>query len=326
MNYKKIILNKLLARYEKSKSYKEQTSRRILIKTIDIDEYDIENYEKKQLFHADVKYLKEKNLIDFSWQKYEIENIIESIWLNKENINLAYKEAERDNIKIQAISIKNELENVKFKNEWLENFKKDLLENIISTEKESNVLPYIYHKEIIRALQYIDLNQSWLERTFSINCFGDSKFFEKNIKKYIIKIVKKYLLTEMDVDYTDEEILLEIGISKYPEIIEFNGNISMQLDDVNLDFNIISNGSYINSDAIKKISKIDISQINKVLFIENKANYIEYISKFQKKNELVIFHGGMYSPNKKNFFEKVYKYANKNTSWYHWSDIDLGRI
>lgn len=67
-----------------------------------------------------------------------------------------------------------------------------------------------------------------------------------------------------------------------------------------------------------------MKNIQKVLFIENKANYINYIYNEQKDNELVIFHGGMYSPNKKIFFEKLYNNGSNVTNWYHWSDIDLG--
>ena len=62
---------------------------------------------------------------------------------------------------------------------------------------------------------------------------------------------------------------------------------------------------------------------DKIIFIENKANYIDYIQNKKKDNEFVIYHGGMYSPIKGEFFRKIYETA-KGKDFYHWSDIDIG--
>ena len=90
MDYKKILLNKLLDRYEKSKSIYEQTNRRIILKMKDIKEYDIENFESKKIFHDIINELKNENIIDYSWELYETGNILKEIWLNKDNEEKAY--------------------------------------------------------------------------------------------------------------------------------------------------------------------------------------------------------------------------------------------
>lgn len=71
MNYKTFLLNKLLDKYEKSKSIYEDTNRRIILKMKDIGEYDIENFERKQIFHDIIQDLKDENIIDYTWEKYE---------------------------------------------------------------------------------------------------------------------------------------------------------------------------------------------------------------------------------------------------------------
>lgn len=71
MNYKNIILNKLLDKYEKSKSVYTESNRRIILKMKEINEYDIENYEVKKIFHDIVDELKNKRIIDYSWKTYE---------------------------------------------------------------------------------------------------------------------------------------------------------------------------------------------------------------------------------------------------------------
>ena len=68
---------------------------------------------------------------------------------------------------------------------------------------------------------------------------------------------------------------------------------------------------------------LKIKNAKKIIFIENKANYINYIQNTKKSDEFVVYHGGMYSPIKGEFFKKLYEVA-KNIEFYHWSDIDIG--
>ncbi len=99
MNYKNIILNKLLDKYENSKAYLKNTNRRIMIKAEEMKEYNTENYEQKTLFHEILKELKLKKIVDYNYLKYEDGNILDKIWLEKENIENAYIEIQRENPK-----------------------------------------------------------------------------------------------------------------------------------------------------------------------------------------------------------------------------------
>lgn len=334
MKIKEIILNGLLDKYEKSKSYNENTNRRILIKFKDIKEYDIENYENKILWHEIVKDLKSKALVDFSWEKFNENNILNEIWLNKENVSKAYKEINRNNPKENYIEISKYLEKIKFNEPWLQEFSKDILNNMETKEKESAFLPFDKYKDILKALKEIDNRQKnvqveeILKRTFSIKCYNDSKYFERNIEKNIVKILKKYYLKEeiisSEEEISDDKVLAEVGIIKYPEVIEFCGNMECQIENKIICFSDTTKGSYINSYAIPEIKNIKLINTSKVIFIENKTNYIDYISKKQK-DELVIYHGGFYSKIKGEFFKKVFE-NNKNIKYYHWSDIDIGGI
>jgi len=47
--------------------------------------------------------------------------------------------------------------------------------------------------------------------------------------------------------------------------------------------------------------------------------------KKREEDELVIFHGGFYSPVREIFFKKVYEAGYKTgVEFYHWGDIDIG--
>ena len=67
--------------------------------------------------------------------------------------------------------------------------------------------------------------------------------------------------------------------------------------------------------------------IRRVLFIENKANYVWYISQKPAGDELVILHGGCYSPIKGRWFRLVYEGCRRQphaAEYLHWGDVDVG--
>lgn len=333
MNYKLIILNKLLDKYEKSKSYLQYTNRRIMIKAQEIKEYNIENYEQKILFHEILKELKVKKIVDFNYLKYEEGNILDKIWLKKENVDNAYFESQRENPKKNYMIILKQLENIKFEQEWLQKFCKDITKYMVENQKENNLLLLSKSEHILKALEEIDKMQSIskinseLKRIFSIKFYNDSKYFERYIEKNIISIAKKYYFEKNDsVELNNDEILKEIGIVKYPEIIEFCGNMKCKIKGKLIEFSDVMVGNYINSHTILSIEDIELIDVDKIIWIENKANYIDYISN-KKTNEFVIYHGGFYSPIKGEFFKKVYeasKKTSKDITYLHWSDIDIG--
>lgn len=209
-NYKEIILNKLIDKFEISKSLIQSTNRRIILKANNIKEYNIEEYENKSIFHNEMKELKNEGIIDFSWKKNEEGNILNEIWLNKDNIKNAYEKINRIAIKSKSQELINILQNIKFEKQWLEDYRKDMLAYLNVTQKTNQLFPYEYAKEIVQVLKIIDKEEQILKRVLSIKCFNDSKFFERNIEHYIIRIIKKYLVVESLDENSNDDILLEV--------------------------------------------------------------------------------------------------------------------
>ncbi len=71
------------------------------------------------------------------------------------------------------------------------------------------------------------------------------------------------------------------------------------------------------------MKNLKIKNASKIIFIENKANYIDYIQNKKSNDEFVVYHGGMYGPIKGQFFKYLYESA-KSKKFFHWSDIDIG--
>ncbi|BBF43927.1 hypothetical protein lbkm_2615 [Lachnospiraceae bacterium KM106-2] len=336
MNYEKWLLNELLTKYENSKVFREGKSSRRVMYSINKDNKlasKFENIDEKYAFMFAINKLKEKKVIDYTWVKHEENNLVEYVCLNTEEkpLNEAYaivgRTPKRDQLNSLYLLI-NEYEK-RVEQEWIIQFlqqMKSVIEIKQSIPRFFTQTPKI-NKDILSALLAISMiKDEMLERVFSVKCYGDSKYFEKNIRGKVISIIKEIYRDEIDSDIKDDEVLNMCGIVKYPEVMEFRGNLKVVLLDKSIaNYNTQVFGAYINSKEIENAKGVKLGSINKILFIENKANYISYIFSNNNPNELIIYHGGFYSPMKRRWFELIYKAAKqKNIQFYHWSDIDYG--
>ncbi|SHN50370.1 Wadjet anti-phage system protein JetD domain-containing protein [Desulfitobacterium chlororespirans] len=329
------LLSALLDKYERSIFFREgiHPTRRIMLKLYDngqsdFPQYNIEQSEKRILANRAVLAMAEKRLVFYQWMKGEENHIIAQIWLNLENLPMAYEFAGRQpkNEKIDDVcfEILDVLDKVKVL--WARQYLQDLYETISRKRDLGNRLPEAEdeRKELFRAIQFIDGmgDSEVLERVFSLQCFGDSKQFERTVKSRLLSVLRKYLDTEEDA--RDEELLRQIGIVKYPEQFEFCGDVKLSFACGTVDFSYLRYGGNVCSADLLRGNLVITSGVERILSIENRANYIDYIYKHKVDNELVIYHGGQYSPSKKKFFHAVAKAMPTNCGWSHWGDIDYG--
>ena len=329
------ILNTLLDKYEQSSFFRngKQPTRRIMLDFYDGGKsefayYDIEQSERRLSVNRSVIDLTDKNLVSFSWMKGESNHIIAKVWLNIDNLLLAYQAVGRkpkgdtiDKICLEIEAIQN-----KVKTSWARAFlhdahdairrKRSLISSIPSDDQE--------RKFLLRAISAIDQlgGAEHMERVFSLCTYGDSKKFEQSVKSRLLNILRKYL--EVDDDTTDEDILKFVGIVKYPEQFEFCGSLSIAVDGNIVDFSHLPSGSTIFSSDLSSGHLVISPSVASVITIENRANYIEYIRKIKTGEELVIYHGGQFSPRKRLFLQAIVEALPENCKWYHWSDIDYG--
>lgn len=327
MNKKQEILNELLSKWERSAAFKtKKTSRRIIIHP---EEKFYSNLREKKEFISAVNELCEDGVLSYEWEKGEEGNIVNSIWLNlsKENIDKAYILAERQQLSNFLKRLNDIIKNVaaNTRNETLRDF---LVLQVNMMEETARVPGRFFscddnqfNENILRAvLEITDNNEECSIRVFSTRLFHDSKYFERIIRSSVMKILKECFSFE---EMSDDEILASFGIVRYPEIIEFKGNIRIFLKNGEVvDYSEITDGAYINSVTVDRIERVEVSA-SSFMSIENKANYYAYIRK-SDKNEIVVFHGGFHSPAKKHFLTFISKALSPDADIWHWSDIDKG--
>ena len=90
------------------------------------------------------------------------------------------------------------LEEAEFNQEWINEYKQDMINYLKEKHKTNNLFPVQFAQDILLVLKQIDNKEENLKRVLSIKCFGDSKYFERNIEHILIRIIKTYLLEKAE--------------------------------------------------------------------------------------------------------------------------------
>lgn len=331
MDYEEMLLNRLLDKYEKSTHFKGEAAvnRRILLKCdegtlgLDFSEYCVcEDFKRAVIDLADRGY------IQFDWKRKDC--IINQVWLLTNNIDEIYHCIKRSDMRsvINMILLEIQSSANTVHTEWILKFLQSSYQHIsvkhALTGVWNNSTKLIF--DLLKTLREIDnLNGKEISmRAFSVSLFSDSKYFERNIKAMLLPIIYKYEPSVSEAEeISDRDALAQAGIIMMPEIFEFCGQISIVFFGGTTDFSAISKGACISSNCVADIKAIQIKSAKRILFIENKTNYSEYVLNEYSGDELVIYHGGFYSPAKAIFFKKLFQYSN-NIPFFFWGDIDLG--
>ena len=325
--WRKGILNRLLDKYERTEAFKrgETPDRRIMLRFYgasksDFPEYDIDNHFVRSDINETVIAMKAEGLIDFEWFRGGRKPHHQAPVAECGAYRRAYQAADRRSAKTVAFAVIRELEQEidAVSTEWMIAYyseTKEYIQEKIQLGSRISADGNEQGRNLFHMLRFIDGNSltSLTERVFSEKCFGDSKFFETQMKAPLLSILRKYVSREM----TDAELLQSIGISRYPEPLEMRGNIFVNGNDMR----VFESGFCIFSGDIETAQISIPDTVRRILTIENRANYFAYR---HNAGELVIYHGGQYSPAKKKLFEKIAAAMPEKCVWYHWGDIDLG--
>jgi len=317
MKLEKEIILQLIDKYERSKSFSANSQRRVILKSSDIKGYN-KSYDRKHQVHDAIKLLIDQSFVSIEWQLYEENNILEKVYLNTDKLNEIYKTYDYESKHSRLEKAKKDIANLKMSQQ---HFIIPMIKDISSC-LENNKFHKFWpddqdtRKDITNMILSLDELDEITERMYSLKYFGDSKYFEKKIKNKLVSVLKTYADTSID----EENILESYGIVKNPNELLIKGHIEIDIGHI-LDLSVYTYGTSINRETIKHIRNVKIVA-NKIITIENKAVYYEYI-KTANDNELVIYLGGFFGKSTRLFLSKLNE-AVDNEELLHWSDIDLG--
>lgn len=167
-------------------------------------------------------------------------------------------------------------------------------------------------------------------RVISVNCFHDSKYLERNLLSSLSSIVRAYDPELTNYRTADEEllpqsaVLAQLGILTYPEIFEFCGGVQLIFAQSEQDTQPFRRGFCLQSENLDNLTKIVLDRIDSLLFVENRTNYRHILLQGIQSHQLVILHGGFYSPAKRRFFQMLFSDLPASAEVSFWGDMDLG--
>lgn len=330
-----VILNRLLNKYENSKHLTEPGTftRRVMLQVEkkELPEYRYEDAAVRDAFNEAARKLQTKQMVEIEWVKGR--PLLSKIVLNLANVAACYAELGRVHPKERAerveMLVSGALESVT--TQWILAWGAD-----ICADTKRLKVPTAYKEndglllDLLRSFQEYDaLSGDITMRAFSVKCFSDSKYFERNIQDAFLKAAKKYC-RELSVvcaegNLGEKEQLAFLGIYARPEHYELAGDCRIYTPWGTLNAAASGRcGFVIPGTLVDSICRIEMDSVNCVTFIENKTNYDAYIASEMQSEELVFYHGGFLSPQKRKLIAKISNDVSKAATIRFWADIDAG--
>ena len=333
----RVILSRLLDKYESSKHLLQPgvSSRRVMLR-IDRKELPEYRYDEgsaiRDAYNNAAVSLEKDGLVSVEWARPGRMSVIA---LNLPSIDEAYRRCGRQHPRDRADAVITLLERVlpEPSCDWIACWKRVVCETACRTYKvpsfcRDDLSPL---EKLAAAFRVYDsLNGTPISmRAFSIACFQDSKIFERECRDEFLRIAEKYDVelneTCRQRDLSQREKLAFLGIYSRPELFELSGICKVKTPDGVIDLAAAGKfGIGLPSTMTDSILAFDLTGINRITLIENKTNYDEYLLTEKSTDELVLYHGGFLSPQKKKLYEKLSLAVHVDVEVSFWADIDLG--
>lgn len=335
MTEQSIILNRLLDKYENSKHLSEPgaSTRRVMLRVgkKELPEYIYEDATIRDSYNEAALELEKQHLVQLEWVKGR--PVLSTVVLRLDQIMPCYTAAERVHPRVRAKQVVDAVRigltgvTVPWIAAWREDICKSADEQMkvpAFCKKDTAVL----HDLLCAFREYAELPGSITMRAFSSRCFSDTKYFERNVRDLFLIIARKYdteLALACDENKLGErEQLAYLGIYARPELYELAGNCAIQTNQGSICIGAAPYGLAVPSTLVDFIAEIDLTAIKCITFIENKTNYDAYVISEKQPEELVVYHGGFLSPQKKRLVALIARAASETMKIRFWADIDIG--
>lgn len=317
MNIEKIqqiTINKLLDRYENSKTFtgdnqvNQSFERRVgelFPKYNDDAEYE--------LFCDVNEALKVLEKLGFVHLKIQKNGIIVKVVLNVEKLNECYCYVGRQPKKEEnewLLGVMQKYSKIDILDKYFEVQKNKISKNQKVEYFDGNQEEYLELLEfVVRILKNED--EQYI-RDFSIRVFGDSKRAEQLANK------AQTLLYQYG-DYQDKDsVLEECGIVKTPTYVSMKGQAILLLGGQTLDLSKIHGDVALSTTSLKELSKVQVIG-KRVVTVENLTSFHDY----EGTDDFVIYLGGFHNKVKRDFLMFLYE-QNDGKKYLHFGDIDAG--
>ena len=313
--YERTILNTLLDKYEKSKSFNgdNKINQRFFVKIVSLfPKYDDHsNYELFQAVNESIDVLVRKDLI---LAKISKANVCNEVSLNINNISQVYQYIGRTQKRDINNAVMILLAEYMYKNEILKRFCEAQIERIRANKSIQFFNDDLREfKSILVAVDnLLKVESETFVRDFSVRVFKDSKLLDQ-ISPKIVNLLYEY------GDFPEKDQVLEnLNIVKNPTYVNFKGAGAIVLSGQRINLDLLNGDIAISSSMLEDIESIEITG-KMVVTVENLTSF----HMAEKKDVFLIYLGGFHNRIRRDFIKKIYL-QNPDMEYYHFGDIDAG--
>ena len=313
---KKKLLNKLIDKYETSKSFigQNKVNQKFSINPSKLfpkysNDAEVEFFSD---LNESIRDLEKAELVSVDWLRGGVAG---NVSLNIRNLDAAYKYVCRQPRKQTQKRILSIL------SEYQESACQLLSDFILAQKKRIELNQNVEYfnsnetdfEDLIRAVDFVQKNEDEiLIRNASLALFKDSKRLESMISA-IESLMSKY------GDYEGcEDVLAECNVVKTPTQVLVKGNALINLNGQIIDLSKVNGDIGLSTKSLRDVVSIDVFG-NRVITVENLTSFYTY----GNRNDFVIYLGGFHNRAKREFLIKLYEH-NKDKEYRHFGDIDAG--
>lgn len=313
--YEKEIINKLLDKYEKSKSFTgdNKVTQKFSVKISSLfSKYtDHSNYEIFNLVNEAIDILVRNQFIIAKANSAKVYN---DAVLNLDELDNVYEYIGRLPKKDMNKSVLHLMEKYKNRNEILNSYCRAQCERISSNKSIQFFNDDLIELEniLIAVDELLKVDTETFVRDFSVRVFKDSKIFEGVSSKVTTLLYEYGNFPEKD------QVLGNLNIIKNPTYVNFKGAGIIDINEQRIDLRNFSSDIAISSAMLSDIHRIDVTG-KAVITIENLTSF----HTFYDEDMFVIYLGGYHNSVRREFIKKIYQ-QNPKIIFYHFGDIDAG--
>ena len=320
-DYKQIILDGLLKKYNNRYAKNIITNRRIILKPKEVyKDYDRNNADilEKQGINEAVTVLTDMGFVTADYLKFSDD--IEKIYFSEEKLNAVYEYLKEEYGVIPQSIISKQVHEIVNKYICTEKIVQHYCESILAQVEDPRcVLVPEKIEANLKMFSFLEKNKENLYvREASMLVYGDSKWFENNNYEEICTFLRTATGRTKEEGERNDNILSFFYVTPAEQEIFIKGNWIIELEQYAMDISKLQGGIAIASSDVRRIKSISVNA-ESVMTIENKTSF----QRLRNGKFAMMYLGGFANRDQIEFLKKVIS-DNPNIKYYHFGDIDIG--
>lgn len=320
-DYKKIILDGLLKKYNNRQVKNITTNKRIILKPTELYKDYVKNnadiFEKQDINDAASELLG-MNFITVDCLKFSDD--IEKIYLTEERIDGIYEYLMNEYGVISQNTISEQVHEIVKKYICAGEIVRKYCESITAQTEDMRCVPAPERMEAnLKMICFLENNREIIYvREASMLVYGDSKWFENNNYEEICTFLRTATGISREENERNDAILSFFYVMPAEQEIFIKGNWRIEWEQYALDISKLQGGIAIATGDVQNIKNICVNAAS-VLTVENKTSY----QRLKDKNAAMMYLGGFANRHQVEFLKKVISH-NPDVRYRHFGDIDIG--